>query len=142
MKKITLLIIISIYFISTSYTQEYYEREELFLDANSWFYYEDYQEALPLFLRVLEADSLNYNVMYKIGFCYLHIPGQKAKSIPYLENAIKKTTPNYRDNTYAEDLAPVDALFYLGNAYLVNNRINEAIDVYSGFQNAVQKHGL
>lgn len=139
MKRIIILIFLSIIFISKTFSQEYYELEEMFLDADSWFFYEDYEEALPLFLRVLEADSVNHNVMYKIGFCYLHIPGQKAKSIPYLENAINKTTFNYRNNTYAEKLAPVDALFYLGNAYLVNNKINEAIDTYTGFQNAITR---
>ncbi|PLX23071.1 MAG: hypothetical protein C0597_01510 [Marinilabiliales bacterium] len=139
MKRIIILTFLSIFFISQINSQEYYELEELFLDADSWFFYEDYQEALPLFLRVLEADSLNYNVMYKIGFCYLHIPGQKEKSIPYLENAIKRTTFNYKNNSYTEKLAPVDALFYLGNAYLVNNQINEAIDAYSGFQNKITR---
>ncbi len=139
MKRLVILAFLSVFFISQINSQEYYELEEMFLDADSWFFYEDYQEALPLFLRVLEADSLNYNVMYKIGFCYLHTPGQKNKSIPYLENAIKKTTFNYRNNTYAEREAPVDALFYLGNAYLVNNQINEAIDAYSGFQNKINR---
>lgn len=139
MKRLFILSILSVIFIANTYTQEYYELEEMFLDADSWFFYEDYEEALPLFLRVLEADSLNYNAMYKIGFCYLHIPGQKHKAIPYLENAINKTTFNYRKNTYTEKEAPVDALFYLGNAYLVNNRINEAIDAYSGFQNAISR---
>lgn len=139
MKKVFILLVTSLFLISNVPAQEYYELEELFLDADSWFSYEDYEEAVPLFLRVLESDSLNYNVMYKIGFSYLHIPGQKAKSISYLENAIQKTTDTYRNNTYLEKLAPVDALFYLGNAYLVNNRIDEAIDVYSGFQNAITR---
>ncbi|MCK5028698.1 MAG: PD40 domain-containing protein [Bacteroidales bacterium] len=139
MKRLFILLAISLFFISNMPAQEYYELEELFLDADSWFSYEDYEEAIPLFLRVLESDSLNYNVMYKIGFSYLQIPGQKAKSIPYLENAIQKTTDSYRNNTYSEKLAPVDALFYLGNAYLVNNKIDEAIDVYSGFQNAITR---
>lgn len=139
MKRIIAFIILSIIFSSKSFTQEYYELEEMFLDADSWFFYEDYEEALPIFLRIHEADSLNYNVMYKIGFCYLHISGQKAKSIPYFENAIKKTTFNYKNNTYTEKQAPVDALFYLGNAYLVTNQINEAIDAYSGFQNIITR---
>ncbi len=139
MKRLIILSVLSIVLVTNTYTQEYYQLEEMFLDADSWFFYEDYEEALPLFLRVLDADSLNYNVMYKIGFCYLHIPGQKHKSIPYLENAINKTTFNYRKNTYTEKEAPVDALFYLGNAYLVDNRINEAIDAYSGFQNAISR---
>lgn len=139
MKRLIILSFISILFITKTYSQEYYELEEMFLDADSWFFYEDYQEALPIFRRILEADSLNYNVMYKIGFCYLHMPGQKEKAIPYLEKAIEKTTFNYRKNTYTEKEAPVDALFYLGNAYLVNNRINEAIDAYSGFKNAISR---
>ncbi len=139
MKKLLLLIYCTIIFLSNSYSQADYEIEEMFLDADSWFFYEDYEEALPIFLRVLEADSLNYNVMYKIGFCYLHIIGQKDKSIPYLENAIKKTTFNYRDNLYTEKSAPVDALFYLGNAYLINNQIDQAIDAYTGFQNKIAR---
>lgn len=139
MKNIFLLILFSLIISSNLYSQEDYELEEMFLDADSWFFYEDYKEALPIFLRVLEVDSLNYNVMYKIGFCYLHIQGQKHKAIPYLENAIKKTTFNYRDNLYTEKLAPVDAIFYLGNAYLVNNQIDMAIDAYTGFQNKISR---
>ncbi len=121
-------------------SQEYYQLEEMFLDADSWFFYEDYQEALPLFQRILDADSSNYNLMYKIGFCYLHIPGRKTKSIPYLEKAAENYTLNYRKNTYAERKAPLDALFYLGNAYLINNQIDEAIDAYTAFQNKISQN--
>jgi len=139
MKKFIILIVSFFIVIFNSFSQAEYELEEMFLDADSWFFYEDYQEALPLFLKVLDADSLNYNVMYKIGFCYLHIPGQKHKAIPYLENAIKRTTFSYRNNIYSEKSAPIDALFYLGNAYLVNNQIDEAIDAYTGFQNKITR---
>lgn len=139
MKKLLILAFLITLFIPKIYSQEYYELEDMFLDADSWFFYEDYEEALPLFLRVLEADSMNHNVMYKIGFCYLHIQGQKAKSIPYLEQAINRTNPNYRNNNYNEKRAPVDALFYLGNAYLINNQIDAAIDAYTGFQNAITR---
>ena len=139
MKKILLLILCVFLLFFNANSQAEYELEEMFLDADSWFYYEDYKEALPIFLKVLEADSLNYNVMYKIGFCYLHIPGQKHKSIPYLENAIKRTTFNYRNNIYSEKSAPVDALFYLGNAYLINNQIDHAIDAYTGFQHKITR---
>ncbi|MFO7829318.1 MAG: tetratricopeptide repeat protein, partial [Bacteroidales bacterium] len=139
MKKIltiSLLLLISL----SGFSQKYYELEEMFLDADSWFFYEDYREALPLFQRVLAADSLNYNVMYKIGFCYLHIPGQKTKSIPYFEKAAENYTLNYRNNTFAETKAPLDALFYLGNAYLINNQIDEAIDAYTAFQNKISQN--
>lgn len=139
MKKIILACLLTLSYISVS-SQEYYQLEEMFLDADSWFFYEDYKEALPLFQRVLDADSTNYNVMYKIGFCYLHIPGQKIKSIPYLEKAAENYTLNYRNNTYAERKAPLDAVFYLGNAYLINNQIDEAIDAYTAFQNKISEN--
>ncbi|HSH51424.1 MAG TPA: hypothetical protein VK982_06840 [Bacteroidales bacterium] len=139
MRKIILSCLLTISYISVS-SQEYYQLEEMFLDADSWFFYEDYKEALPLFQRVLDVDSTNYNVMYKIGFCYLHIPGQKIKSIPYLEKAADNYTLNYRNNTYAERKAPLDAVFYLGNAYLINNQIDEAIDAYTAFQNKISQN--
>ena len=68
MKRIITLILFTLISTLTIFAQEDYELEEMFLDADSWFFYEDYQEALPLFLRVLDGDSLNYNVMYKIGY--------------------------------------------------------------------------
>jgi len=133
---IFVFIILSAHVVSS---QETYQLEEMFLDADSWFYFEDYPEALPLFLKLYESDSLNYNVIYKIGFCYLHIDGQKEKSIPYLRKATDRTTDTYRENTYLEKRAPIDAFFYLGNAYLINNQIEQAIDSYMGFQKIVSQ---
>jgi tetratricopeptide (TPR) repeat protein len=134
MKKLFLILSLLLLNLAFTYSQEYYQLEEMFLDADSWFTFEDYQEALPIFLKVNEADPENYNVIYKIGFCYLHIPGQKDKSISFLKKATERTTDSYRENTYIEKRAPIDAFFYLGNAYLVNNQIEQAIDSYLGFQ--------
>ncbi|OFX84182.1 MAG: hypothetical protein A2W99_00195 [Bacteroidetes bacterium GWF2_33_16] len=137
MKKQILLLYILICSLNFTYAQEAYEIEEMFLDADSWFFFEDYPEALPIFLKVNEAEPDNYNVLFKIGFCYLHIPGQKDKSIPYLKRATERTTDSYRENTYLEKRAPIDAYFYLGNAYLINNQIEQAIDSYLGFQKVI-----
>jgi len=132
-----ILLLISTYI--SSYSQEAYQIEEMFLDADSWFYYEDYAEALPIFLKVNQIEPENYNVIYKIGYCYLNIPGQKDKAIPYLKKATERTTENFRENTYLEKRAPIDAFFYLGNAYLINNQIELAIDSYLGFKKIVSQ---
>lgn len=134
MKKILLFLSTLLFINNITYSQEAYQIEEMFLDADSWFFYEDYTEALPIFLKVNQAEPDNYNVIYKIGYCYLNIPGQKDKAIPYLKQATEHTTENYRENTYIEKRAPVDAFFYLGNAYLINNQIELAIDSYLGFK--------
>lgn len=53
MKKFIILIVSFFIVIFNSFSQAEYELEEMFLDADSWFFYEDYQEALPSFLRFL-----------------------------------------------------------------------------------------
>lgn len=106
-------------------------------DANSYFYFEDYEEALPMYLKVLKSQPDNANLQYHIGFCYLNIAGSKVKAIKYLEKACTNLTKNYQEENVYETHAPYDALFYLGNAYLVNNRINQALRTYQKFRELV-----
>lgn len=108
--------------------------KELFLEAESFFLFEEFQDALPLYQRLLQLDPENYNINYKIGICYLNDPYQVSKSIPYLEKAIKGASPEYRINNYRERMAPLEVYYYLGNAYRVNNRLNDAIEMYDFFQ--------
>ncbi len=109
--------------------------KKLFVKAESFFLYEeDYPLAVPLYLKLLEQDPDNANINYKIGVCYLGIPGKKKEAIPYLEEAVKNTTIDFKDDDYKERKAPLVALFYLGHAYQINNRIDDAIAEYSKFK--------
>lgn len=117
------------------------ELEETYKDANSYFYFEDYEEALALFLQVYRNQPDNANLNYKIGFCYLNIPGSKEKSIQYLKRATQNTTKNYREESILETKAPVDAIFYLGNAYFVNNQIDNALAQYKRFAEVTNGKG-
>jgi len=122
-----------------SQAQKYVVRET-FLDADSWFYYQEYEEALSQFIQVYQQDTTHANVAYKIGYCYLNIEGQESRAIPYLEQASRDYTFSYRENTYAEKKAPVDAIFYLGNAYLINNQIAKAQKTYQEFKELLQEN--
>lgn len=117
------------------YGQSNKEVIENIKDANSYFYFEDYEEALPIYLKVIKQQPQNANILYRIGFCYLNIPGSKNKSIAYLEDATKNMAKNYQEENPNETRAPYDALFYLGNAYFVNNQIQQALDSYKKFRN-------
>lgn len=113
------------------------EFKKLFIKAESYFLYEeDYPIAVPLYLSLLEKDPGNANINYKVGVCYLGIPGKKKESILYLEEAVKNTTIDFKDDDYRERRAPLVARFYLGHAYQVNNRIDDAITEYKGFPTA------
>jgi len=105
-----------------------------FNDAESWIVYEDYREALNLYQNLLKIYPDNYNYRFRIGQCYLNIPGEKAKSISFFEDAVKKINPEYKEGNFKETGAPSEALYYLANAYRINNQLDKAIDTYKQFK--------
>ncbi|MFW5781400.1 MAG: hypothetical protein ACOCXD_02410, partial [Bacteroidota bacterium] len=108
--------------------------KEIFLEAESYFHFEEYNEALPSYLRLLKLYPDNANLNYKIGICYLNIPYEKEKSITYLEKAKSSLTEKYKENSFKETNAPPDVFFYLGNAYRINNELDEALENYYHFK--------
>ncbi|RPH33673.1 MAG: hypothetical protein EHM93_04220 [Bacteroidales bacterium] len=114
------------------------ELEELYKDANSYYYFEDYEEALALFLQVYNKYPENYNLCFRIGVCYLNIPGYKHQSIPYLEKAATNTKRNYNEQSVLETKAPYDAVFYLGNAYFITNQLDKARKTYQKFKDLIK----
>jgi WD40-like Beta Propeller Repeat len=105
-----------------------------FYDAESWILFEAYQDALPLYLQLLKNYPDNSNFKFRIGQCYINIPGEKAKAISYLEDAVKNINPNYKEGKFNETGAPYDALYYLANAYRINNQIDNALRSYELFR--------
>ena len=114
--------------------QEEADLKKLFVEAESYFLFEEYSDALPLYQRVLRAEPENYNVIYKIGICYLNDIYQKEKSIGYLMQASEHTNPKYKQESYKEKMAPVEAYYYLGQAYHVNNQLQKALETYKYFK--------
>ena len=73
-------------------------------------------------------------IKYRIGQCYINIPGEKIKAIKYLEEAVKNINPDYKEGKFTETKAPYDALYYLANAYRINNQLDKAIKTYELFR--------
>jgi len=105
----------------------------VFLDAESWFLFEEYTEALPLYESLLKSDPGNDMLKYKIGICLLNNPYQKDRAIQYLLDASHNINPSYKENSLKERTAPSDVLYYLGSAYLVNELLVRAIESYEEF---------
>jgi outer membrane protein OmpA-like peptidoglycan-associated protein len=113
--------------------------KQIFREAESVLLYSNaYDIALPMYLMLEQIDPGNSNIQYKIGVCYLNIPGRKNSSIPYLEKAVQNITNNY-SYSYKERKAPKDALFYLGNAYHIAFRLDDAILYYNKFREALDE---
>jgi len=110
---------------------------ELFVSAEVDILYEDYQEALPKFFNLLQIYPENFNYYYRIGQCYLNTPGEKEKSIPYLETAAANINPDYREGKFRETGAPYDALYFLANAYRISGNLDKALETYDLFMEDV-----
>ena len=108
------------------------ENKNIFKQAESYFLYEEYELANQLYILLETPD--NCYIKYKIGTCYLNIPGEKEKSVPYLEEAVKNASYDAKTDSYKEKRAPLDAYFSLGKAYMINNNFDNALSTLETFK--------
>jgi Tol biopolymer transport system component len=109
------------------------ELKEIFAQAESYYLYEEYDLANQLYIIMENPENLNLS--YKIGTCYLNIPDEKEKAIPYLEAAVKNAVYDARTGSFKEKRAPLDAYFYLGKAYMINDQLEKGLSTLQTFAN-------
>jgi hypothetical protein len=125
-------------FLTSVASQTHDEILEFFEEAEYFFNRGDYTEAAYYYKKVLEQYPENANFNFKLGECYLKIPGEEVQAIPYLEKAIRKTVEKnrYKPKLFEEKNAPLHAFFYLGNAYRIDNQLDKALETYNTFINS------
>ncbi len=133
-KKLLLISLLVILGIPDVLSQSRTEIKNMFYDAESWILFEDYKEALPIYQQLLKINPTNSNYKYRIGQCYINTPGEKEKAVSYLEDAVRDINPEYQEGKFKERQAPYDALYYLANAYRINNQIDKALETYTQFK--------
>ncbi len=121
--------------LSPTYGQTMAEKKEWFETGNYFFDSEDYQEAVFYFLKLHDANPTNANYNFLVGSCYLNIPGNEIKSIPYFEQAVTKIATKYK-NELTQIRAPLHAYFYLAQAYRMNNQMDKAMEMLDKFTNS------
>ncbi|MCD4696765.1 MAG: glycoside hydrolase [Bacteroidales bacterium] len=113
--------------------QNYRKNQETFLDAEYFFMFEDYLDALPYYLQLFEEYPDNYNLAYRIGLCYLNIVGEKNMAVNYLESAAKNSSALYSEGSLKQKTAPYEAWFYLANAYRINFQFDLARETFKKY---------
>lgn len=134
MKKFLLTFIILLTICNLAISQSKKDLKRTFVNAEFFLLYNEFKEALPLFLELSNAGRDDANIKHRIGYCYLNIPNQKDRAVKYLEEATQDITENYTVGEYNEKQAPIEAYYYLGIAYRVNNRIEEAIESFNQYK--------
>ncbi len=109
----------------------YFKR--VFVDAEYYLLYEEYKDALPLYLEIHNSFPDNANINYRIGICYLNIINEKHKAIPFFEKAINDITPIYREGYFTENQAPRESYLHYGRALRVIGEFGKAQDAFNKY---------
>jgi outer membrane protein OmpA-like peptidoglycan-associated protein/tetratricopeptide (TPR) repeat protein len=139
MKKILTLITVCFLVIFTSFSQQYQEvLKDIFLDAEFFLMDESYADALVEYQKLIPRGyENNANINYRIGVCYLNMPGEKEKALPFLEKAVTNVTAKYKEGIFKETHAPYDAWLYLGNGYRITNQLEKAVQAYQKYKDLI-----
>lgn len=90
-------------------------------DADEHYNHKNYLMALPIYLAEYKKDWELKKIKYKIGVCYLNTKINRQEAIKYLEQYTK------------EPKCDEEAWIDLGRAYMVNNKIEDAITAFEKF---------
>ena len=143
MKKLQPFILFLLLLPAQIHSQEYQEiLRNIFFDAEYYLMEESYPDALIEYQKLYTRGYKdNANINYRMGICYLNMPGEKDKSIPYLTTGARNTTTRYKEGIFSESKAAIDVFLYLGNAYRISNELDRAIDAYNKYKELIGDQG-
>jgi tetratricopeptide (TPR) repeat protein len=90
-------------------------------DGDEHFRHRNFLSAIPIYDRELKNDPENLKVRYRLGLCYLNTRVNRQQAVSLLEEVA-------RDPDVGEDV-----FIHLGKAYLLSNRLDEAILTFEKF---------
>ncbi|MGL4597683.1 MAG: hypothetical protein ACRCYO_09150 [Bacteroidia bacterium] len=105
-----------------------------FIEGNRLIEENNWPMALLYFSEAFKVDSSNANINYKMGLCFLNSNSQKPLALPYLRKSVKDITRNYDEYEPREKKAPEPALYYLGQAYHLNNQFDSAQSYFETYK--------
>lgn len=135
-KNFLLLFYITLY-ASTLHAQDW--NEIYYLESEAQYLIEDkqYEKAIDVYRRMLREEPKYSLAKFRIGQLYLLTDDQKSRATEYLEEAAQDISLQYNDKSLRETSAPVEVLLYLGEAYQISNRIDDALSTYYKFKDMI-----
>ena len=97
-------------------------QEELEKAAAEYFDNAQYDQAKPLYSQLLSLNALDPNYNYRFGACILFTEADPLKPLPYIEGGANTAGVNN------------EAYYFLGKAYQLNYRFDDAISFYQKAQ--------
>lgn len=128
------ILILTLLLGNSLYSQNFRKNQETFMEAEYFLMYEDYADALPYYQRLSKDYPENYNLVYRIGLCYLNLPGQKNLATDYLDRASRNSSASYREGSLSQTTAPYEVWYYLGEACRINYQFEKAKEAFKKYR--------
>ena len=109
------------------------DREAEFLIMDKQF-----DKAAKNYISILKELKGNANIKFRIGYCLLNTDSNYAEAIPYLEEASQDVSPDNETGSVKETQAPIEAIFLLGNAYRMTNKLSKAKEMYEKYKSLLK----
>jgi hypothetical protein len=91
-------------------------------DAEEHFKHNNFLMAIPIYKQELKKDPDNKKIKYKLGICYLNTKVNREEAIKYFEEYVKE--PKHDEKAW----------LFLGRAYHVANRVDDAIAAFEKYK--------
>ncbi len=134
-KLLTLILLFS--GISTAQEENF---KDLFNQSRTFLIDENFDEALPILIKMDKLKPHNSNTLSSIGYCLLKTTYRKKEAIPYFEEILKdykNLTPYYDATDSKLKKAPVEVLRWAGQAYHYDYQFDEAIERYKEYKDLI-----
>jgi tetratricopeptide (TPR) repeat protein len=113
---------------SLSANRQSAEHRKMERRAETHYMFSEYDEALPIFMHLLEKDPGNASLCYRIGICYYYSSTSRPLSVPYFERALR--LPGITKSA--------DLYLHAGLAYLSLNRFSDARSSFELFRSKAE----
>lgn len=114
-------------------------------DAEYYMAVGNYSRAANTYLKALKQFPESANLKFKTAYCLLKTVDRKSEAISYLEEAVQKVSDSYDARSLKEPMAPPEAYYQLGIAYMLKNDFDRALKAfkkYKGYLTEKEKEPL
>ncbi|MCE3225891.1 MAG: oprF 5 [Bacteroidetes bacterium] len=117
------------------------QTEDKLHEADELFNNKRYAAAFSIYHAMWEKDKDNPTLNYKIGVCYLHSRSLKHKAAAHFEKYTHKNVPS-SENKSKDPESSFIIYRYLGDAYCVNYKFDDAIIAYNLYKEHLQNNRI
>lgn len=132
MKKLAWVLLISV--LSFHLFSQFNARfKKLYEIADSYIFYENYKDAIPVLLKLDSMAPGNSNIQFLLGLSYYFADENKDIAINYLNKASQNVSADYFGD-FKEKTASVFTFYFLGKSYLRKDSFDKAIEYFNRFK--------